>query len=125
MKEGRVRKDELENVIRIVKCLEQSKNSWLWYREIARRCRLNHKTVSRLINKYLKESVTEQEGVEPFVKIKMVKIKPGVSINNVLRYLAVKQKIESVRNSKFCQPVYYTSSPLAQLLYIFFEKVVN
>ena len=77
MKKGKIRKDELENVIRIVKCLEQAKNSWLWYREIARRCRLNHKTVSRLISKYLRESVMEQEGVEPFVKIKMVKIKPG------------------------------------------------
>jgi len=100
MKEGKLRKDELENVIKIVKCLEQSKNTWLWYREIARRCNINHKTVSRLIEKYLKESVIQQEGVEPFVKIKMVKIKPGVSINNILRFLAVKQKIESVRNMK-------------------------
>jgi len=99
MKEDKIRKDELENVIKIAKCLEESKNSWLWYREIARRCRLNHKTVSRLIKNHLKESVIEQEGVEPFVKIKMVKIKPGVSINNVLRYLVVKQKIEAVRNS--------------------------
>lgn len=100
MEENKIRKDELENVIKIAKCLEQSKNTWLWYREIARRCGLNHKTVSRLIDKYLKESVIGQEGVEPFVKIRMVKIKPGVSVNNILRYIQVKLKIESVRNSK-------------------------
>ncbi len=100
MKEGKYRKDELENVIKIVKCLEQAKNVWLWYREIARRCGLNHKTVSRLIKKYLRESVIEQEGVEPFVKIRMVRIKNGVSINSILRYLVVKEKIEAVRNAK-------------------------
>lgn len=100
MKEGKIRKDEVESVIKIVKCLEQSKNSWLWYREIARRCGLNHKTVSRLLNKHLKESIIEQEGVEPFVKIKMVRIKPGINVNSILRYMSVKQKIESVMNTK-------------------------
>ncbi len=100
MKDNKIRKDELENVIRIAKCLEEARNTWLWYREIARRCNLNHKTVSRLIDKYLKESVTEQEGVEPFVKIRMVRIKPGANVNSILRYLSVKQKIESVRNSR-------------------------
>lgn len=100
MKKDKIRKDELENVIKIVKCLDQSKNTWLWYREIGRRCGLNHKTVSRLIGKYLKESIIEQEGVEPFVKIKMVKIRPDVSINGILRYLAVKQKLEAVRSTK-------------------------
>ena len=100
MNDNKIRKDEVENVIKIVKCLERAKNSWLWYREIARRCGLNHKTVSRLLGKYLKESIIEQEGVEPFVKIKMVRIKSGVNVNTILRYLMVKQKIEAVRNMK-------------------------
>ncbi|MBI2543003.1 MAG: hypothetical protein HYW24_02350 [Candidatus Aenigmarchaeota archaeon] len=96
----KIRKDELENVIRVVKCLEESRTSWLWYREIGRRCNLNHKTVSRLIDKYLRESIIEQEGVEPFLKIKMVRIKPGVNVNSILRYMEIKRKIESVRSSR-------------------------
>ena len=100
MKEDKIRKDELQNVIKIVKCLEEARDTWLWYREIGRRCGLNHKTVSRLIEKYLKESVIEQEGVEPFVKIRMVRIKPNANLNNIFRYLSVKQKIENVRNSR-------------------------
>ncbi len=98
MKNGKLRKDEIENVIKIVKCLEQAKNSWLWYREIARRCDLSHKTVSRLIDKYLKESVTIQEGVEPFMRIKMVKIKDSTDMNRILRFILIKQKIENVTN---------------------------
>lgn len=100
MKEEKIRKDELQNVIKIVKCLEEARDTWLWYREIGRRCGLNHKTVSRLIEKYLKESVTEQEGVEPFVKIRMVRIKPNANLNSIFRYLSVKQKIENVRNAR-------------------------
>ena len=97
--DNKIRKDELESVVRIVKCLQEARDTWLWYRELARRCGLNHKTVSRLIEKYLRQAVEEQEGVAPFMKIKMVRIKPGESIRSILRYLSVKQKIESVRNS--------------------------
>ena len=100
MPQDKLRKDELANVIKIVKCLEEARSTWLWYREIARRCGLNHKTVSRLIEKYLKESVIEQEGVEPFMKIRMVRIKPGSNLNSIFRYLSVKQKIEMVRNTR-------------------------
>ena len=95
-----IRKDELENVIRIVKCLEKGKHDLLWYRKIGKICGIHHKTVSRLINKYLAMFVDETHGVEPFQKIKLVKLKPGANINKILRYLAVKQKIESVRNAK-------------------------
>ncbi|MBI2084241.1 MAG: hypothetical protein HYT70_01325 [Candidatus Aenigmarchaeota archaeon] len=98
-KEGKIRRDELKNVVKIVKCLQEAKDTWLWYREIGRRCRMDHKTVSRLIDKYLRQTVEVQEGVPPFMKIKMVRIKPGESIRTILRYLSVKQKIESVRNS--------------------------
>lgn len=100
MKDDKIRKDELENVIKIVKCLEKGKNDLLWYRKIGKICGIHHKTVSRLIDKYLTMFVDETQGVEPFQKIKLVKLKVGVDVNKILRYLAVKQKIESVRNSK-------------------------
>ncbi len=99
MKDNKIRQDEWKNVIKIVKCLFEAKDTWLWYREIGRRCKLNHKTVSRLIDKYLKESVIEQEGVPPFLKIKMVRLKPGVSARSILNYLRVKRRIDNVRNS--------------------------
>lgn len=96
----KIRKDELENVIKIVKCLEKGKNDLLWYRKIGKICGVHHKTVSRLIEKYLAMFVDETEGVEPFQKIKLVKLKPGTDVNKILRYLAVKQKIEAMRNTK-------------------------
>jgi len=92
-----MRKDELENVIKIVKCLERGKQDLLWYRKIGKVCGIHHKTVSRLISKYLQMFVEETEGVEPFQKIKLVKLKPNTDINGILRYLSVKEKIENVR----------------------------
>ncbi len=94
-----MRKDELENLIKIVKCLEQGKHDLLWYRKIGKVCGIHHKTVSRLITKYLQMFVNETEGVEPFQKIKLVKLKPNTDLNGILRYLSVKEKIENVRKS--------------------------
>ena len=44
--------------------------------------------------------VEETEGVEPFQKIKLVKLKPNTDINGILRYLSVKEKIENVRRGQ-------------------------
>ena len=100
MRENKIRKDEIENVIKIVKCLERGKQDLLWYRKIGKICGIHHKTVSRLIDKYLQTFVDETEGVEPFEKIKIVKLKPNANLNSILRYLEVKLKIDRVRNSK-------------------------
>ncbi len=94
-----MRKDELKNVIKIVKCLERGKDDLLWYRKIGKVCGIHHKTVSRLISKYLGMFIDETEGVEPFQKIKLVKLKPGTNLNGILRYLSVRDKIETVRKS--------------------------
>ncbi len=89
-----MRKDTIKNVIKIVKCLEESKD-WIWYREIERRTGIHHKTVSRLIDMHLSMFLETQE-MEPF-KLRMVRLKPNTDVNVVLRYLAVKNKIETVR----------------------------
>lgn len=96
----KLRKDEVENVIKIVKCLEKGKEDLLWYRKIGKICKLHHKTVSRLIEKYLQPFVDITEGIEPFQKIKLVKLKPQTSLNGILRYLKIKQKLEVSRSFK-------------------------
>jgi hypothetical protein len=87
-----LRKDTAENLIKIVKCLKEAEGGWLWYREIAKRCGIHHKTVSRLISNHLSMFVV-QEPLEPF-NVKMVKLKPDTDINGVFRYLSMMQKLE-------------------------------
>ncbi|TAL47781.1 hypothetical protein EPN87_02130 [archaeon] len=86
-----MRKDEARSVVKIVDCLEKAEGGWLWYREIGRRTKMQHTTVSRLISKYLVQFVDIQT-TEPF-KAKMVRLKEGVSLGSVVRYLAVQEKL--------------------------------
>ena len=86
-----MRRDVARNIIKIAKCLKQAEEGWLWYREIARRCNLHHKTVSRLIERYLSVFV-EIQSLEPF-NIKMVRLKPGTEIEGIVRYLAIKERL--------------------------------
>jgi predicted DNA-binding transcriptional regulator YafY len=87
-----LRKDTLTNLIKIIKCLEQARE-WLWIREISRRCGIHHKTVGRLIDRHLTMFLDIQT-MEPF-NIRMVRLKPGVNVDKVLRFLAVKDRIEN------------------------------
>jgi len=86
-----MRKDTIENIVKIVQCLKQA-DSWLWYREISRRCKIHHKTVSRLIDRHLSMFV-EYQNLEPF-NIRMIRLKPGTDINGVFKYLSVMKKIK-------------------------------
>ena len=87
-----MRKDAAENVVKIVKCLKKAEGGWLWLREIARRCNLHHKTVSRLIDKHLSMFI-ETQTMEPF-NVQMIRLKPDTDINGIFRFLTVKDKIE-------------------------------
>jgi len=87
-----MRKDTAENVIKIVRCLKAAERGWLWVREIARRCNLHHKTVSRLIDNHLAMFVDEQT-LEPF-NVKMIRLKPDANIDSMLKFLAVKEKLD-------------------------------
>lgn len=86
------RKDVIKNLIKIIKCLEASKD-WLWYREISRRTGLHHKTISRLIEKYL-TIFLDIQNMEPF-NIRMVRLKPGTDTNSIIKFLVIKERIES------------------------------
>ncbi|MEM5843627.1 MAG: helix-turn-helix domain-containing protein [Candidatus Aenigmatarchaeota archaeon] len=88
-----MRKDKIQNLIKIVKCLKHSEEGWLWIREIARRTKLHHKTVSRLINTHLTMFVEIQK-FEPF-NVQMVRLKPGTDINGIFRFLTVMDKLNS------------------------------
>jgi DNA-binding IclR family transcriptional regulator len=87
-----MRKDTVKNIIKIVNCLKEAENGWLWIREISRRTGLHHKTVSRLIELHLTMFVEEQ-AMEPF-NVKMVKLKEGTDINNIYRFLSVMEKVK-------------------------------
>jgi len=87
-----MRKDNIKNIIKIVNCLKEAENGWLWIREISRRTGLHHKTVSRLIELHLTMFVEEQS-MEPF-NVKMIKLKEGVDLNNIYRFLTVMEKVK-------------------------------
>jgi len=89
-----MRKDELKNIIKILNCLKRAESGWLWYREISRRTKIHHKTVSRLISKYLSMFLDEQT-IPPF-NIRMVRLKPGTDIRGVVRFLNVKEKLNQI-----------------------------
>jgi hypothetical protein len=86
-----MRADTAKNVIKIVKCLKQAEEGWLWVREIGRRTNLHHKTVSRLINNHLSMFV-ETQRLEPF-NVEMIRLKPGTDINGIFRFLSIMEKI--------------------------------
>lgn len=87
-----LRKDTVENIVKIVQCLKQAEEGWLWIREISRRCKLHHKTVSRLMDAHLQMFIEEQR-LEPF-NIRMFRLKPQTDINGVFKYLSVMNKIK-------------------------------
>lgn len=73
----------------------ETEQGWTWIREIARKTGLHHKTVSRLIDLHLGMFLDTQE-MEPF-RLRMVKLKPDASVNGILRYLSVRDKLDNVR----------------------------
>jgi hypothetical protein len=83
----------MENLIKIVKCLKQAEEGWLWVREISRRVNLHHKTVSRLISNHLTMFV-EMQRLEPF-NVQMIRLKPETDVNNVFKFLSVMEKINT------------------------------
>lgn len=89
-----MRKDTVENVIKIVKCLEGAEEGWLWIREVSRRTGLHHKTVSRLVNNHLSMFVDEQP-LEAF-NVRMIRLKSDTDLRGIFKFLAVKDRINGV-----------------------------
>ena len=88
-----MRKDKITNIIKIVNCLKQAEEGWLWIREIGRRCGLHHKTVSRLINSQLSMFI-ETQRLEPF-NVEMIRLKPGSDVNGIFRFLSTMDKLNT------------------------------
>jgi len=93
-----MRKDTVENVIKIVKCLKQAEEGWLWVREISRRTNLHHKTVSRLIDSHLR-IFTDQQTMEPF-NVRMIRLKPNTDVNSIFKFLSMMDKLEGKPKKK-------------------------
>jgi hypothetical protein len=90
--EEKMKKTLLENVIKIANCLKQAENGWLWPTEISNRTGLHRRTVTRLLESFLSNFIEEQK-LEPS-NIRMFKIKPGVDMNSILKFMSVKEKID-------------------------------
>ena len=88
----KLRKDTIQNLIKIINCLKKAENQWLWYRQIGRLCQIHHKTVSRLLSNHLSIFIEEQS-FEPF-RVKMVRLKPDSEIDSIMRFLKIKEKID-------------------------------
>ena len=88
-----MRKSTLIHLIKIVKCLEEAEGGWLWPTEIAKRCDIHRTTVVRLIDSRLSNFVDE-ETVGP-TNIRMFKLKPGVNVEGIVKYLSVKEKLDA------------------------------
>ena len=88
----KLRKDTIQNLIKIINCLKKAENQWLWHRQIGRLCQIHHKTVSRLLSNHLSIFIEEQS-FEPF-RVKMVRLKPDSEIDSIMRFLKIKEKID-------------------------------
>jgi len=86
-----IRKDTVRNIAKIVQCLKNAEEGWLWIREIARRTELHHKTVARLVDKHLGMFIDRQT-MEPF-NVEMIRLKAGTDVKGIYRYLTVMEKI--------------------------------
>ena len=86
-----MRKDTVRHIFAIVRVLSEA-GTWLWYREIARRTRLHHKTVARLLENQLSMFVETQETEAP-IRVNMVRLKPGADLDKVARFLSLKEKL--------------------------------
>ena len=86
-----MKKNVVENVIKIANCLNQAENGWLWPTEIAKRVGLHRKTVTRLIETYLVNFVDEQT-LAPS-NIRMFKLKDDANMTSILKFMSMKEKI--------------------------------
>jgi DNA-binding Lrp family transcriptional regulator len=90
------KENKVKSILRIVKFLEENPNSHL--REIARALNLNPAIVHRCL-KEINDFIT----VEPIIRSSadsfpnlpvMIRLKEGVTVEGILRFLKIKEKIE-------------------------------
>lgn len=67
---------------------------WISMREIARRSGMKEGTTRYYLVKHLDRFLDVQE-IIPGLRLKLVKLKPGVSLNKIIRWLKVKEKLKS------------------------------
>lgn len=94
---GNSRKDELENVLKILIILKKIKG-WIWIRELSRRVNLHHKTVSRLLNKYFLPFIEEQK-IQPF-RARLIRLKEDLNIDGFIAFWKIK-KLHEIYEKKF------------------------
>ena len=100
MSRGRPPGPDLRKALLIAKVLIETKE-WIWIRELSRKSNLPLSTVHYYLEKHLNRFVEEintsqfisyDEGGK-YPKLRLLKIKDGVSLQNVVKWLKIKQKI--------------------------------
>ncbi|MEM5830537.1 MAG: hypothetical protein QXL82_03455 [Candidatus Aenigmatarchaeota archaeon] len=91
------RKDEMENVLKILIVLKKV-NGWIWIREIARRVKLHHKTVSRLLSKYFSPFIEEQRLI-PF-RARLIRLKDDIDVEKFIAYWKIR-KLQEIYEKRF------------------------
>jgi len=100
MPRGRPPGPDVKKALLITKILIETKE-WIWVRELARKCKMPLSTVhyylEKHLNRFFDEINTSQfisyEDGEKYPKLRLLKIKDGVSLQNVVKWLKIKEKI--------------------------------
>lgn len=84
---------DYKKLARIFLVLKESED-WLHIAEVARRAQLNQATVRWYLDHYLKNAIEESK-IHPKIRIRMVKLKPGITFKNLTMVLESLRKIKS------------------------------
>jgi hypothetical protein len=100
MSRGRPPGPDPKKVFRIVKTLTET-GDWVWIRELSRKSKLPLTTVHYYLEKHLNRFIDEintaqfisyEEGGK-YPRIRLVKIKDGISFEKIMKWLRFKEKI--------------------------------
>lgn len=83
---------DIEKIVKMWKAMTEA-GDWLHIAEISRRTGINQATVRYYINNYF-APVIEETSIVPSLKLRLVKLKPNVNINNFL------QAVDSIKRIK-------------------------
>lgn len=100
MTRGRPPGPDLKKALLITKVLIETKE-WIWIRELARKCKMPLSTVHYYLEKHLNHFIEEintsqfisYTEKEKYPKLRLLKIKEDVSLENVVKWLKIKEKI--------------------------------
>lgn len=93
-KDRKVKKGiDYDKLVKIWNALVEA-GDWMHIAGIARKTGINECTVRYYLDKYLKIGI-EETRIDPKIKLRLVRIKPGVKLENILKALNLIKKVRS------------------------------